>query len=308
MEISKNIMKNVLSVILILLFIYSDIIPQNKFENKRDTIYVVISDDLVGYVERTDVLAAMELWVEEMIHEISENRPKISPMILNSTDEIKERILQNEADIIGLSALDYIKYYTKLPIEPAIVVQNSQYTGVKYILITKNDSQINSLSDLRSKKILSLADSEEEIVEKWLFVEMKKEEINNPLEIINNFIKIPKPNKRVFSVFFDNADGCVVTKSQYESMCEFNPQLSKQMRILHESPPFLTQIYCINKNSIKKEIQNSKNYVKDINRTENGSQVLQLLKIFKVVGFERNDIETIEKLFDEYNYYNGTNK
>jgi phosphonate ABC transporter substrate-binding protein len=303
LKYSKRILKATICLGIIFLFQFNSIFAQASNESKRDTIHIVVSADIVENMNRTDVLAAMELWVGEMIQDVTPLDPKISPTIAHSIDEINQKVKENKADILGLFSLDYIKYKSILPIRPVMVLQSGSEAGTRYVLITKKDTDIKLLSDLKSKRILTIMGREQEIVNEWLFVKMKRENIANPLEIIEKFEEIEKQSKGIFSVFFDNADGCILRKNAYDSMCMLNPQLSESLKIFHESPPFLTQIYCVNNFSIKPEVQNTMNYIDDINRTKNGNKVLKLFKIVKVVGFEKKDLESLEKLWKDYNFY-----
>ena len=87
---------------------------------------------------------------------------------------------------------------------------------------------------LKSKKILTINEREEEIARKWLFVKMKKEGIKNPSEIINPFVKVPKASKRILSVFLKKADAIIC-------IGEFQTETAK--RILN----FKTSLRCSEK-------------------------------------------------------------
>jgi ABC transporter, phosphonate, periplasmic substrate-binding protein len=285
------------------LILFSELKPQEKSQNELEEINIIISNDVLGNVNRSDARAAMELVLKEIVGELSLEERPIIPEIVNKMDEIKKRIMQGRADAIALFSLDYLNYKSELPIKPLFLVQKNKALGVQYILLTHKQSNINSLSDLKSKKILVLANREEEIVEKWLYVEMSKAQIKNPFEIINSFTKIPKPSKRVFPVFFGKVDCCILTKAQFNSMCELNPQLRNELKVVAESPVFITQIYCINTKSNKSGMNEAAKISLKLNETKNGNKLLSLFQVLKVVGFEEEYLKSLENLMREYNYY-----
>jgi ABC transporter, phosphonate, periplasmic substrate-binding protein len=298
----KNKIGAIYFIIIIVLFVFSNAIAQDN----TITINLVISNDIIGDVNKSDASAAMDVWLGGMMNEISQN-VKILPDIIDSFDEIKERIYEKKADVIGLLAIDYIQNISELPITPLFIIQRNKKPGLNYLLITNKNSEINSLSDLKSKTILTGFNRDNEITEKWLFVEMKKKDVSNPSDIINNFIKVKKPTKRLFQVFLGNADGCVMSAPQYESMCELNPQLRHQLKILVQSPTYLTAVYFVNNLTQKEGIGDVREHVQELNRTMNGSQMLKLFQAFKVSYFEQSQLESLENLFQEYKMYTSEN-
>jgi ABC-type phosphate/phosphonate transport system substrate-binding protein len=301
--ISKNIMKKMLSTILILIFVCSNIIAQDK----NDFFNVVMSTEIIGDVNKSDAMSALKIWVRQMLHE-AKVEAQINPVFANSVDEIIIKLKQNKADFVGLSAYDFLKYKKEMQIEPYLVLSRNSMIEKKYLLITSNNSNINSYADLKLKKILTYNNSEAEIIKMWLFVEMKKDNIKNPLEIITRFDKSIKSNKRVFKVFFGKADACIISKTGYESMCELNPQLKKQLKVLLESPTFLTEIYCTNANSSKTKASYAKKYAPVINNSDNGAQMLKIFRAFKVLDYKYEYLETIENLFENYQSLLATDK
>jgi phosphonate transport system substrate-binding protein len=48
----------------------------------------------------------------------------------------------------------------------------------------------------------------------------------------------------VLPVFFGQCDACLATRSGFEIMCELNPQLNKQLKIIAQSPGIVPAIFC----------------------------------------------------------------
>lgn len=304
---NTNIIAKVCLMILVISFINKSNIEAQFVDNSR-ILNVVISNEIILNLKGADAQAAMEFTMKNVLSDEYEDIDKIKPEIVNSFDEITDRIEEKKADIIGISSFDFFEYKNELTVTPIFFVQRGKEPGTKYVIVTNNNSNINSLSDLKSKKILTFADNERRLVNYWLFVEMKKAKINMPDEIVDLFVPILKPTKRVFSVFFDKADGCILTKEQFEIMCEINPQLKKKLKILYESPLYLTNIFCSNNNSTKAGIQLANKFINEMNQAQSGAELLKLFKAFKFKNFEDNHLLTIEKLFEEYSSYQIPNK
>lgn len=291
------------SYFLMVMLIINQLHAQEKFDENYEIINVVISSDIIVDINGTYATAAIDFAMNNIIGTGYNNVSKINPEIVNSFEEIKKRIKENKADIIGISIFDYIKYNDELKITPLFIIQLGPNPGTEYIVLVNIDRDINSLLDLNSKKILTYVNKEGELASHWLFNEMKKENISDPYAIINTFTKIEKSSKRVFSVFFGKADGCIISKEQFESLGELNPQLTRKLKILNKSPSFVTNVYCSNNNSTKKGIVFAKDFVENINKTESGTEMIKLFKSIKFVSFEEGFLETTQKLYNEYKSY-----
>lgn len=306
MKIKKKYLIEKIYSIIILMLLINVSLAEYKIDEDLDVINLIISKHIIVEVE--------DVYNPESILDFALNSllmekynwlgiKNIKTEILFSIDKVIERIKQNEADLIGVSILDYLRYESELEMTPIFIVQRGVNSGTEYIVLTKRDSQINSLSDLKGKKVLTYSGEQYEELHYWLFVEMKKEKIKNPNTIINSFSKISEARKRVFSVFFDKADACIVSKAQFESLSELNPQLKNRIKILYKSPSYLTNVFCRNNRSTKSGLVQTEDFIRKFNKSESGNQMLKLFKLNKIEIFKNEYLETSRKLFLEYNIY-----
>jgi len=299
---SKLIKLTICSLIFIT-FAFGNTVAQDTVSSKKDTINFVVSGDIFEDVNSTDAKAAMVLTLKEMMPNFWDFVGKVDAEVVNSVSEIRELLKQNKADVVGLISIDFLENREAMNLEPVFIIERGSNIGDIYLVVTKNNRQINSVSDLNSKKILTYETREGEIVNRWLYVEMRKAGMKNPNAIIDNFTKISKASKRIISVFLEKADACIISKQQYESMCELNPQLEQQLKIVCESPSFLSHVFSRNLSSKKPNIENAGNYALITNTTEQGSKLLKLFKAARVKKFENKYLLALEKMVDNYNKY-----
>jgi len=218
MNYSKCLLKTGMLFLLLILCSNSMMFSQDDTQKKSQIVNILFTDDVLGDINRTDARAVIELGISGMLNEIASNIQEIRPDIVSTTQEIIQRAKKEDIHVVGLFSLDFFKYQSELNFEPFYALQESKTLGTEFVVLVRTNSKINSLADLKSKKILTINEREEEIARKWLFVKMKKEGIKNPSEIINPFVKVPKASKRILSVFLKKADACIVTKLEFESM------------------------------------------------------------------------------------------
>ena len=299
-----NNSKIVLVYLLIFIsFILSNLNAQDKVETKIDTINLVVSEDVLTGANKVDAQAAMKLAMMDLTKENGYMNVTFESNFISSINELDGLIKKNKADLIGLFILDYLNIKNKLPLEPILLIQRENQPGMRYVVIARKESNINNLADLKTKTVHTIDTKEGNIVDMWFFVEMKKQKISEPQKIINSFLKVQKQSKRVFSVFLGNADACIVTESEFEAMCGLNPQLKTQLKIVSKSPPFLSHIFCKNKNSNKIGMDDALGNSKRLAQTENGNKLLKLFKTKKMTDYDISDSFEIEKLLRDYLSY-----
>jgi len=301
MNYSKCLLKTGMLFLLLILCSNSMMFSQDDTQKKSQIVNILFTDDVLGDINRTDARAVIELGISGMLNEIASNIQEIRPDIVSTTQEIIQRAKKEDIHVVGLFSLDFFKYQSELNFEPFYALQESKTLGTEFVVLVRTNSKINSLADLKSKKILTINEREEEIARKWLFVKMKKEGIKNPSEIISPFVKVPKASKRILSVFLKKADACIVTKLEFESMCELNPQIEKQIKILDSSPAYITQVYCLNLSLILEKPSNARSVVAELNKTSKADQMLKLFKAKTLVAITLENLSSMKKLYTDYN-------
>jgi len=267
---------------------------------EEKAVKIVISNDLIGNLNKTEVNVALDLWVKESISGLFKYKT-VEVEVISSLAEIESRIKGNKVDIIFLFALDYIKLREKLPIIPFCLLGKTEGTSEMLYLVTNKNTNIKSIKDIENKTLLSMGSRVSEIVEKWLFVELTKAGIKKPAGIIKKFLKVEKPSKRLFQVFFNKADLCIVTRSEFESMMELNPQMRDKLDIIGSSPSFYTEIYTINKTTTAIEMDNKDFYISKLNQLKSIKELLKVVKARELIKYDESYFLPIIKLDKEYN-------
>jgi phosphonate transport system substrate-binding protein len=104
----------------------------------------------------------------------------------------------------------------------------------------------------------------------------------------------------VLPVFFRQADACLVTRLGYATMCELNPQLAKQLRILAESPKLLTSFLAFHKDCPPETRRKFRAAVTELHKSVVGRQALMLFGSTRLVPVDISALRTSLELLHAY--------
>ncbi len=180
---------------------------------------------------------------------------------------------------------------------------------LQFIILIRKKDKINTIAGLRNKKIILQKETNIDIINMWLAVQLQ----NNKLGSIDKFFQEIKKGSlashTILSVFFGENDACIVTTNAYKTMIELNPQVGKKLEILLTSPPFIEGIACYSNDFMKKKIKdNVLKSVIDFEKYPSGKQIYTLLRVKKLLHFKEEDLNTAKELLKEYNAINTSPK
>jgi phosphonate transport system substrate-binding protein len=104
----------------------------------------------------------------------------------------------------------------------------------------------------------------------------------------------------VLPVFFRQTDACLVDRQGFDTMCELNPQLGKQLRTLASSPRLITMVFCFRSAyspPVKNEIVRA---MEELYTTPAGQQILTVFQIDKMQIASDSDLDSARELLDAY--------
>jgi phosphonate transport system substrate-binding protein len=201
-----------------------------------------------------------------------------SPGVFNNAAEIAEALARGSVDVVTTPAQDYPALPREL-LSPRLLAAyvGDTYTE-EYILFVRNDSGINTLADLRGRRLVVHNSLRGCLAPLWLDVLLAREGLETPANFFSRVRFANKPVRALLPVFFRQEEACVITRRSYNIMCELNPQLLKQLRALASSPQYIPQITCF-RASLSPEIIDR--IVRGSIATQNTVTGQQMLTIFQ---------------------------
>jgi len=280
------------------------IYSQNGSSKDDRDINFVYSEKLFPKVDLRDAKGSIELWTREIAADMKVSY-SFSNEFIQGISTVDNDYIDQEIDLIVLSALEYLVNYEKLKnLSPIIVAAENGKVGVEYLILVHKENNFNSLSDLENNTITFVDEYSSAIPQVWLDVILK----TNGLAISNTFFKkievSKNTNQAILKTFFKQVGACVVPKNLYESSVEINPQLAKDLVILKQSELFIVGVLCshnkLNKDLKVDVIQSAKKILQSIK----GRQFAIFFRTGELADFKSEHIESLRMLVNNAEKYN----
>lgn len=245
-----------------------------------------------------DARNALSKWLKETA---AEHNGNVLVSFYPDSESLYKDFKQNKLDMVVLN-LDFF-FRNKNEIE---MISDSYWTllsnKVKHTqlyLISNKSSNINSFKDIKGKTI-TIKD-EDLTSEVWLdknSLLVNKKTYNKTLQDIK---KVTKESTTILNVFFKKTDLAIVTKNTWDTMVELNPSVTKKVKVIEKSEkihfPF---IGVFSKNADKKGKKSFIELSKDVLSLDGGEQISELLKFDTLLWIENNELNKLEKYYQEY--------
>lgn len=278
----------------------------------EEIFHIGFSTNTLGEVNRNDAMAAVKVWTHSLA---ADNKIPVDPqpIIFEDVDTIRQAITQKYVDCINVTTPEFVKLMTMVDLDNLVAGIKADSTTEEYILVTKQSHGHKRLSDLQSKSLLQLTTSRTSLAEIWLDTELMSSSYPPAKKHFSTIIRSNNLNEAVLNVFFDKVDACLITRSGFETMAELNPQLSRQLNIIKQSPPYVPMLLAFRKDYHRPYKDYILDQLDNWHKEPGGRQILTIFHTDSIVriGYEQliSSIELIEfheKLMSDENHNEQT--
>lgn len=207
---------------------------------------LAVSESLVMDVNTNDASAAMSIWVKRIAQEMN-IAVDYNPKAFDTSQEILNRARKGLLDAVALNVLEYRQVAEALD-STQIVAESGSPGPDQYLLLVKNNSGIQKPSDLRGLRLMMLRNPRMCVASAWLSMILEGSYSGPGDKFFAAAGSDTKVGRVVLPVFFGQADACVATKRGFESMCELNPQVARELKTIAASPGMVVNGYVFRRN------------------------------------------------------------
>ena len=203
-----------------------------------------ISETVLGEVNMNDVRPAMQFWIERMNRELS---VVIDPNVVNTTQEIQDRVRKGQIDAVALSINEYRAIAEFL--DSSQIITSAGVAGQdQYVILAHRNSGIRQLGDLKGRRLSMYRNPKMCVASVWLYTILEEGRYSPAEQFFASMASDVKLARVVLPVFFGQADACLTTRRGFETMCELNPQVARDLKEVVSSPLIVVSFYVFRKN------------------------------------------------------------
>jgi ABC-type phosphate/phosphonate transport system substrate-binding protein len=263
----------------------------------------------VGFLEYTifdvsleDTRVAINLYLEKVL---KGTRFEPETVFFQNIADLRQALQNHTIEMASISSIDFLRLSSQSPLVPSTIrVSEDNSVFNTYTLLVHKDKNWSSLADLQNAHIRFL--QKEPISAIWMDVMLAENKLPKAPQFFKKVTKDERASKAVLSVFFNQADACIVTTRNFQIMSELNPQIAQALTSIALSPEYLPGLLCFHKEFSLSDREVLEHATLGLANTEEGKQVLKLFKTKKVIKVTPAHLETISQLLAQYEKYYGS--
>jgi ABC-type phosphate/phosphonate transport system substrate-binding protein len=246
-------------------------------------------------VEPRDAQAALELLTKELSRRMGlGTSPKV--IMFPSARAMSDAVRRGELDLVTLPGIEYLRIRDTVSLIPSFVGAHNNGMGTRYVLISRSDGGIRSISDLKGKTLYVPSAVKHEAGHVWLDVLLMKEGKGNTDAFFGHMKETAKLTQGIMGVFFGKADAAVVTRAGLDASRLLNPQLERQLMVLAESRDLIDGITCFPAAIPEKTRRALSEAVAQLSNSTTGRQLFTIFHTSGAIPFRPVCLEGLEDL------------
>lgn len=256
---------------------------------------LAVSETVAGELNGNDASAGMKAWADVVARQTD---LRVEPELCTSA-ELLRKVRNRQVDAFSINILEFVRVARY--VDPTLVIEESDATGgQEYLLLVHQASGIRSLADLRGRSLVLYQNKRTCLGRIWLDTLLASAHLGAAATFLGRVDSSPKLSHVVLPVFFRQTDACLVTRPGYATMCELNPQLAKQLRILAESPKLVTTLLAFDRDSSPETRRKFRVAITELHNSVVGRQALMLFGTAHLVPADISALHTSLELLHAY--------
>ena len=206
--------------------------------------HFAFSSSVLTDVNENDAKASIKVWAQSIA---TQQGVAIYPDVLVTPDveTMNQALRAGKVDAAVLTLDDYASVSRDVAFSHLFCAVHGGKLTEEYVLLVHRASVIEQLAQLRGHELLVFKNPRAGLAEPWLDIQLMGSGQPAATAFFSRIERVPKLSKVVLPVFFRQADACLVTRRGFETMCELNPQIGRQLRVIAGSPAFVPAMFCI---------------------------------------------------------------
>jgi len=249
------------------------------------------SSGMLASVNHNDARAAIKVWAQTVAKERGIPADP-DAHILSGVDEISAKLRARELDAIALTTVDYRQLQREYQFTDLFLAVQGGRTNVEYLLLVHRDSPVQDLAGLQGRKLNFYDNPRASLAPVWLDTLLLQQGLKGVAAFFGRVSSHTKLSTALLPVFFRQSDACVVDRLGFDTMCELNPQVGKQLRPVAVSPVLVPMLFCVRPDyrpAIKDRIMDA---LAQLHTSPAGQQLLTVLQFDRIQAADASCLES----------------
>lgn len=248
-----------------------------------------------------DTKVAVNLYIQKLLED---TRYQSQTVVFQNIEDLRQALKNETIEMASVSGIDFLRLQPDSLVIPISIRTYEDDTILDaYTLLVHKDQGWSSLADLRNKHVRF--PPKETLIEMWLDVALAENNLPKATVFFGTVTKDPRPSQSVLSVFFKQADACIVTTRTYNTISQLNPQISQSLVSIAQSPEYLPGMLCFHTKLASEDQEILRQATFNFDNSEEGRQVLKLFKTKQILPFEQIYLKTILELMAKHQKHYG---
>jgi ABC-type phosphate/phosphonate transport system substrate-binding protein len=257
----------------------------------------LVSTTIVSEVNANDARATLRIWAG-VIEKQSGLKIDQTRGLLASPVEVLQAVRNGLVDGFAATVPEYVQMAAYC--DPDLFVLDNKHAngGEEYLILAHAATGIRSAPDLRGRSLIVHDASVTCLADAWLRVLLAQVAGGGRKEFFGTVARDASISRGVvLPVFFRKADACLVARSAFDTMCELNPQLARELRIVAKSPKVVPVLTGFHRNCPAESKKKLSSALVTLQHSIIGGQVLTLFQSRGIVAGDSSALRgTLEML------------
>ena len=263
------------------------------------TVVIGFSSRALGQANRSDLTAAMKGWMQTITRE--RHLPVDSRIqVFDSLAEIERSLRLEEVDVISVPVDEFVVLEKRYPLAGFFASQVHRKVTDQFVILVRKDLLQKGLANLRGASIVIVEDPRTLMAPLWLDTELLRRHLPISIRYFGKVTVAVKPSLAIMSLFFKQADAVLTTRYGFDTACELNPQLGKDLSILMTSPDLVSTVSACRANATSASVTMYQRETLKLGETAAGKLILTLFRAEAIVEVQESDLGETRALLAEH--------
>lgn len=260
-------------------------------EGNVPAVKVIVSESTLININKNDAKAAFKIYMNAL-GTGTKIRAIESVMISPSACATVEELNKSKNNLVSLSLEEYIDCPTGIFGDELLIGGSENKIGTHFVLLVREDSGIEELSDLEGRDLIRLAENRTQTSDAWLECLLTESGLSPSSDFLVRYREEKDLSRTVLPVFFGKVAACLITENGFDLMGELNPQIQQKLKVLARSAKIVPAAMVMQADFDVKLKTSLLDAMEILTKKTEGQQVLTLFRESEVSVIDR-------KVFDD---------